>query len=176
MTIRSAEISEEDPIRLLHLAAFDATENELVAELAVGLLIESSRPEALHLVADSGGGLVGHIAFSPVTSKADGNLLGYILSPLAVDPDCQKTGIGSRLVQEGLRLLADRCVRLVFVYGSPDYYGRFGFTAGLAEGFAPPFRLQYPFGWQAVDLDPRKPPVRPESIECVRALRKPELW
>ena len=176
MTIRTADISDADPIRQLHLKAFDDSENELVADLASDLLARSSTPGTLHLVATTEDKIGGHIAFSPVWTSKDRNLAGYILAPLAVEPGAQRTGVGSRLVREGLRRLAKQNVRLVLVYGSPDYYGRFGFTADIAKGFTPPFELSYPFGWQAVDLEGESSAVQSGSIQCVDALNKPELW
>ena len=176
MTIRTANISDEHQVRQIHLKAFDEDENELVADLARDLLNETSTPETLHLVADIEGDIVGHIAFSPVRSKTRQNLVGYILAPLAIEPESQKKGMGSKLIREGLRLLAIQDVNIVFVYGDPDYYARFVFTTKLAKEFIPPFKLKYAFGWQAVDLGGKRPVIHSESIECVNALNKPELW
>ena len=44
-------------------------------------------------------------------------------------------------------------VNVVFVYGDPKYYGKFGFSAEVASAYSPPYELQYPFGWQAVALN-----------------------
>ncbi len=176
MAVRTASLSDEEQIRELHLAAFGAEERDLVASFAVDLLRETATPKILHLVAEKDGCLVGHIAFSPVRARSDGNVIAYILAPLAVAPSFQKTGVGSRLVREGLDWLSAQNIRVVLVYGDPDFYGRFGFGVELAESFVPPFKLKYPSGWQALSLTEQKAHVSSESFECVDSLSKAELW
>ena len=57
----------------------------------------------LSLVAIRDGLLVGHILFSPITIVGpDCEKSALALAPMAVRPDCQGTGIGSRLVSHGL--------------------------------------------------------------------------
>ena len=176
MAIRTATLPDEDQIRRVHLAAFRGDEEELVATLASALLHDASNPEILHLVAEDGGRIIGHVAFSPVRSSSGGGVVGSLLSPLGVDPSRQKKGVGSRLVREGLVLLATGGVRMAFVYGDPNYYGRFGFTSDLAEGFAPPFELKHPHGWQAACLAGRRPAATAGALEFVSALNNPALW
>ena len=177
MTIRAAEIGDANRIRELYLSAFDDGEKELVADLAIGLLDETSSPETLQLVAEVDRDLVvGHIAFSPVKSKNCGILIGYILSPLAVDPESQKKGIGSGLVREGMEQLSSQGVDRFFVYGDPEYYSRFNFVSELAKRYIPPYALEYPSGWLAVDLSESEATSKAEEIECVSALGKRELW
>src|SRR5215203_5734466 len=60
---------------------------------------------AVSLVADDNG-VVGHILFTPVTVESDGrSILGMGLAPMAVAPERQRQGIGSRLVERGLDVL-----------------------------------------------------------------------
>jgi putative acetyltransferase len=80
----------------------------------------------LGLVAEDGGTIVGHIAFSPVL--IDGRSQGWHgLAPLAVRPDRQRTGIGASLVREGLVRLTASGSKGCVVLGDPNYYSRFGF-------------------------------------------------
>ena len=95
--IRVATSLDRDDIRDVHLCAFPEDENQLVATLATSLLSEETNPETIALVADVGGVVVGHVAFSPVTADTNKNWLGYILAPLGVKPEYQKSGIGSKL-------------------------------------------------------------------------------
>ena len=169
--MRETNAGDEERVRALHLAAFDASERELVAELAVGLIREDG---VLNLVIEEGGRVVGHVAFSPVRSEA-GEVVGSTLAPLAVDPECQGRGIGGQLVREGLRRAGGDGVGLVFVYGDPAYYGRFGFTAEQAEGYEAPYALSYPHGWLALRREGGEVPGK-GKITCVGPLCRPELW
>ena len=56
------------------------------------------------------------------------------LGPMAVLPDHQNRGIGSRLVEEGLVRCGALGTEAVFVLGHADYYPRFGFE--LAKSHA----------------------------------------
>jgi putative acetyltransferase len=127
-------------------------------------------------VADVDNRVVGHVVFSPVTSEDGDGPPGYILAPLAVHPDFQKHGVGSRLVATGLAQLAGEEVCFVLVYGDPKYYARFGFGPDCADRFISPYKLQYPFGWQVVALngcDLGGPAVK---VSCVASLSDPALW
>ena len=176
VTIRAATLADEASIRQVHLAAFGAEENEQVASLACALLREAAEPEMVHLVADAGDALRGHVAFSPVFGCASGECVAYILAPLAVAPQSQKKGVGKALVEAGLKELARLGARTVLVYGDPGYYARFGFQAEAAERFVPPYALQYPTGWQAVALGEGGLPSEPVAFTCVVPLNQPDLW
>jgi putative acetyltransferase len=94
----------------------------------------------LSLVAEEGGRVLGHILFSdlPIVTQK-GTLHALALAPMAVLPERQRQGIGSRLVGEGLRACAQAGHRIVVVLGHPDYYPRFGFSSRLAERLKAPF-------------------------------------
>ena len=174
MKIREASITDSEQIRKVYLAAFDDSERALVSSLAIDLLSEKSSPNPLHLLAEQSDKVVGHISFSPVVSQ--NQVIGSILAPLAVNPDYQKRGIGSQLIRKGIEILGNQKAKTIFVYGDPDYYGRFGFQAETAKSFIPPYTLQYPFGWQALALQEGFQDSTSVRIECVHPLNKPELW
>jgi putative acetyltransferase len=174
--IRVATRLDREDIRGVHLRAFPEGENLLVATLAANLLDEETDPETIALVAEIGGGVAGHIAFSPVVADASKNWRGYILAPLGVRPEHHRVGIGSRLVESGMELLSGRLANVVLVYGDPRYYARFGFSAEAASRFVPPYELKYPFGWQARVLHPGGPTDQAVKLSCVRSLRDPALW
>ena len=100
------------------------------------------------LVAEIDGAVVGHIAFSPVTFT-DGSENWYGLGPVSVMPECQRQGIGSNLVNEGLHRLKDLGAEGCVLVGDPGYYERLGFKRpdGLKhEGVPQENFLALPFG------------------------------
>ena len=174
--IRIATNQDRDDVQSVHLCAFPEGESEIVSKLAIDLLFEKTTPQTISLVAETDGAVVGHVAFSPVIIDNNENCQGYILAPLGVKPDHQKRRIGSKLIECGMQQLSAIGVNIVFVYGDPKYYSRFGFSAGAAHRYTTPYKLQYPFGWQAIVLnecDIEKPPV---AITCVTSLCDPKLW
>jgi putative acetyltransferase len=90
------------------------------------------------LVAQIDGAIVGHIAFSPVTFS-DGSEGWYGVGPISVRPDHQKQGIGSRLINEGLRIIKEAGAKGCVLVGDPNYYKRFGFKSpqGLSHKGVP---------------------------------------
>lgn len=90
---------------------------------------------ALSLVAEMGGMVVGHIAFSPATIVGEEcSVEAVALAPVAVAPEHQNKGIGSALVREGLQMCREAGHRIVFLTGHPNYYPRFGFSRGMDLG------------------------------------------
>jgi len=182
-TIRQATDQDHDAIQAIYLAAFDESERTLVAKLALDLLVEKTIPPTFSFVAEIKHKLVGHIAFSPISPISLNNhqnkhqgLQAYILAPLAVEPNYQKQQIGTTLIEYGIQQLSAMNVQIVFVYGDPNYYGRFGFSADAADYYTPPYPLQYPFGWQACKLSDDHSIQSPTNITCVTALCHPKLW
>ncbi len=109
-------------------------EAELIDEL------RSTCESMLSLVACRNHELIGHVLFTPVTLVSSENAIeGMGLAPLSVDPACQKTGVGKRLIEFGLGILRAGGCRFVVVLGHPSYYRQHGFepaeNCGLTHGF-----------------------------------------
>ncbi len=158
------------------MSAFDEGESAEVADLATKLLEGSDSPQDHSWLAETDGTPSGHVAFSEVTLSDAPEVKASILAPLGVRAGFQRLGIGSQLVRHGLRHLTDGGVALVFVYGDPEYYGRFGFTNEAGMPFEAPYPLQYPHGWQAKVLDPEASVPSSGKLSCVAALSDPSLW
>ena len=175
MQIQEANIKDVEGITNLYLQAFDNSEAELVSNLAIDLLHEKSTIKIISLLAINNNAIIGHVAFSPVFLESINEHFGYILAPLAVLPTHQKKGIGSAIVKSGLDTISSLGAFIVFVYGDPRYYSRFGFKTELAQNFTPPHTLQYPEGWQAMKLNST---VLTEGgkLKCVNSLDDPRLW
>ena len=175
-SIRAATKLDRDNIREVHLLAFPGVEAPVVAKLASNLLNEETSPETFALVAEIHSIVVGHIAFSPVTFDANKKLKGYILAPLGVMPKYQKCRIGSELIKSGMDQLSKKGVNVLFVYGDPNYYGKFGFKAETATNYLPPFELKYSLGWLAIALNDNIYTEKATKISCVASLQDPALW
>ena len=82
----------------------------------------------LALVAVRAGHVVGHVMVSHASLRGDGDERRVAtLSPLAVAPEWQRRGVGSRLVREVSRLAEAHGEPAVVLEASPSYYTRFGF-------------------------------------------------
>ena len=130
MHIRREQISDLPGIRVVNEVAFKRLEEaDLVDRL------RQNCPESLSLVAVDQGRVVGHVLFTPVTLTGGGqSVAGMGLAPLAVLPERQGQGIGSRLVHGGLEILQERACPYVIVLGHADYYPRFGFEPASRYG------------------------------------------
>jgi putative acetyltransferase len=135
LTIRLETDRDRDAIfRVNHLAFGRDDEAHLVDALRGGGFVR------LSLVAESAGQIVGHILFSELAIEGrDGLILALALAPLAVVPDFQRRGIGSKLVRHGLDLCREQNHRIVIVVGHPQFYPRFGFSPALARRLCSPY-------------------------------------
>jgi putative acetyltransferase len=86
----------------------------------------------LSLVATLNERVVGHIMYSPVSVA--GNVTGAALGSMAVLPEYQRQGIGSKLIEAGIQKLKDAGCPFIIVVGHADYYPRFGFRPASEHG------------------------------------------
>jgi putative acetyltransferase len=125
--IREEKQNDCDAVQTLNDQAFgQPQEGRIVAKL------RKACPESLSLVAISGGEIVGHIFFSPATiDHGDRIIIGMGLAPMAVLPEFQRQGIGSLLVEEGIRRIKERDCPFIIVLGHEHFYPRFGFEQAV---------------------------------------------
>jgi putative acetyltransferase len=133
---------------------------ELVTEVfrsdAEARLVERLRNEGhilVSLIVADDQRIVGNVVFSHVPIFTEGRTIeAAALAPMAVHRDYQHLGIGSALVNEGLRICKQRGKDAVIVLGDPRYYTRFGFSSELAAGI----RSKYSgTSFMAIELTPQ---------------------
>lgn len=131
-TIRPEENRDITPIRRVEEIAFGQTgEARLVDAL------RSSKALLISLVAEVAGEVVGHIAFSEVTIESESARTPALgMGPMAVLPAHQGNGVGSKLVEAGLKICKKMRYPLVVVLGHPEFYTRFGFSPARTHGIA----------------------------------------
>ena len=125
------ETPEDVPgVRQVEVDAFGRT-----AEADLVDLCRARGKASLSLVAMKDKQVVGHVLFTPVRlDPPHPGWFGLGLGPVAVLPECQRQGIGSRLIEFGLELLREGGIDFVVLLGDPAYYSRFGFIPASEFG------------------------------------------
>ena len=145
MNIRTSTQADRIEIEKIHTQTFGEEKGPEIADLVDGLFDDPSATPFLSLVAVEDGRLIGHILYTSAVLTGTGPSASIrLLAPLAVLPGAQARGVGSRLIEEGLRQLKAAEVDLVFVLGHPDYYPRCGFTPAGVLGFDAPYPIPGP--------------------------------
>lgn len=132
IAIRPEADADHDAIASVVARAFGSPAE---AALVEAIRASPNYVAAWSLVATVDDKVVGHVMASYVTLR-DGDTERGIpsLSPLAVDPDTQRRGIGGALVRALTAVVdADR-EPLIVLEGSPGYYSRFGFEYAAPLG------------------------------------------
>src|SRR5512136_357420 len=124
--IRSETDADVAVITEVTVAAFKTLEISNHTEQFIIAALRAAKALTVSLVAEVNGGVIGHIAFSPVTIS-DSTRNWYGLGPVSVRPEYQRQGVGKALIQEGLSRLKDLNARGCCLVGHPDYYRKFGF-------------------------------------------------
>jgi putative acetyltransferase len=136
--IRFEKPEDHSAVRLVETLAF--AHHDIVPDL-----VDALRPLKgnVSLVAEEDGAVVGHVMLTVCRLDAPRSLVDvFSLSPLGVHPDHQRRGIGTALVSRALQEADAAGVPLVFLEGSPKYYGTRGFERASAAGFrAPSLRI-----------------------------------
>jgi putative acetyltransferase len=144
LAVRPESAEDHADVREVHAQAFG--DGERVPDLVAALRAAKAPLTPLSLVATVDGRVVGHVMLSACRLDALPRLVDvFSLSPLGVRPEFQRQGIGTRLVADALAAADRQGVPLVFLEGSPLYYGPRGFSDATESGFRPP-TLRYPPG------------------------------
>ena len=128
------EVRQEQPSDYEHVFKINARAFETDEEARLVERLRNIDPH-ISLVAEVDGQIAGHIMFTPVTLNGERTKFAG-LAPMAVLPEFQNRGIGSKLVAEGLNACREAHCTAVFVLGHPNYYPRFGFTVAKLKGLS----------------------------------------
>ncbi|UCH88077.1 MAG: N-acetyltransferase [Thermoplasmata archaeon] len=132
VTIRPENDFDFKDIRLVNTVAF-GQKNE--ADLVDALRETDNYIKELSFVAELEGRVVGHILFSKIEIQTESGMVPALsLAPMAVRPEYQGQGIGSKLIEHGLRECEQRGHKIIVVIGHPEYYIRFGFGQAKPRG------------------------------------------
>lgn len=142
IVLREMTANELVLVGTIHASAFGRDE-----EARLPHAIVSAGHDVISVVAALGDYLVGHALFTALQGADRALALG----PVAVVPEHQGEGVGSRMIRFGLELAEERGWRSVFVLGEPEFYGRLGFRAELAAGAVVPWAGP---AFQALELEP----------------------
>jgi len=125
--IREERADDIAAVRDLNRRAFGQDQESNIVDA-----LRANGAALLSLVATLNGRVVGHIMYSPLS--IDGKFEGAALGPMTVFPECQRRGIGSKLIEAGNRKLKDDGCPFIIVVGHADYYPRFGFKPASEHG------------------------------------------
>lgn len=84
---------------------------------------------------------IGRIDFENSSNDA------VVLGPLAIDNNCQRQGLGSKLIEHTLKIAEKENIPFVMVIGDENYYSRFGFVSAS----------KYNIYLEGTDLDEENP-------------------
>lgn len=133
--IRAEQPTDAESVFRLQIEAFGGREEE--SKMAERVRASEGYIPELSLIAiEKDGSLIGHALFSKAeVVDEDLRYDVVVLGPIAVQPSCQKQGVGGLLIREGLRLTGALGYSHVFLIGHPSYYPKFGFEPARPHGF-----------------------------------------
>jgi putative acetyltransferase len=122
VVIRAENADDISALSAVHDLAFGAKgEGRLVNQLRENQALFCS------LIAALNERVIGHIALSPMTHSTNPALKIWGLGPMAVIPEFQNRGVGSKLVYEAIEFAKSEQLSALIVLGHPTFYPRFGF-------------------------------------------------
>ena len=131
--VREERVEDYKAVREINNSAFGQPEEGRIVDK-----LREACEEIISLVAVEDEKVVGHIFFSPAVINNKGNAVkGISLAPMAVLPELQNKGIGTLLVNEGIKRVKRTGCPFIIVLGHDKYYPRFGFEKASMYGIKP---------------------------------------
>ena len=149
-------------------------EGQTIRNLVRDLISTTPDPNLFGYIASEQERVIGSIFFSRLTFENGST--SFILSPVAVDTNCQGKGVGQKLITFGIEQLRSRGVDLVFTYGDPKFYSKVGFKQISETHIKAPLKLSQPEGWLAQSLKSDTIGSISGKSSCVEALNNQEYW
>jgi predicted N-acetyltransferase YhbS len=133
MIIRTETEKDFDEVYKLNYLAFGNREDE--SKLVERIRKSDEYVPELSIIAEMDNEIVGHLLLSKAVVEDHENVFTVIvLAPIAVKPNRQKQGIGSRLIEEGIRRCKTLGYGIILLIGHPSYYPRLGFQPARKYG------------------------------------------
>jgi putative acetyltransferase len=169
--VRPEQPADRESVRRVITAAFGEGDRDEHGEDVADIWSGLGEHRRAGLVAEEGGVVVGHVGLSGAWVDARRDLVDvWVLSPLGVVPERQRSGIGTALLAAAVETARGSGVPALFLEGSPFYYGARGFVRADRLGFLPAALERTPrAAFQVVVFDGHEPWMTGQLIY-------PELW
>ncbi|MGL4570720.1 MAG: GNAT family N-acetyltransferase [Clostridium sp.] len=142
MKIRKEELNDKEQIFVVVEEAFKGVEHSDGSEqFLVDKLRESdSYINELSIVALEEDKIIAHVMFTILKISFEGKEYEMLsLAPVSVSPQFQNKGIGTEIIEYGLKVAKEIGYKSVFVLGDNKYYSRFGFKDTTIYNINSPF-------------------------------------
>jgi putative acetyltransferase len=181
LKIRITTDADIETVLHIHNKAFGEEKGPEIASLVAGLLSDPTAMPLLSLTAidNNNNKAIGHILYTKARLYPIHRTVSVqILAPLAVLPEAQSEGVGGQLIKEGLRLLKEAGIELVFVLGYPNYYSRYGFKTAGKLGYEAPYPIpeEHADAWMVQELCAGVIGSVAGRVQCSDVLNQPRHW
>lgn len=180
MEIAAIPATPNPALSAMFAAVFAASEGPAegaaIGQLVDGLLATTPKDEIdVFCAHDDTGTLIGGVLFTRLHYPQDPRHV-VLLSPMAVVPDRQGTGVGRALIRHALDQLARSGAEIAITYGDPAFYGKTGFEPITTDQAQPPHALSMPHGWIGRSLTSAPFTALTGPSRCAPALDDPAFW
>lgn len=141
--LRIRQENEKDYQQVYHVikTAFELSDQKDGNEqdLVVALRKSDSFVPELSLVAVINNTIIGYILFTKIKI---GTSTALALAPLAILPEYQKSGVGTKLIHEGHKIAQQLNYDYCIVLGDNQYYSQFGYIPASQYNIKAPFDVE----------------------------------